>query len=173
MIHRILILAFMATPIPVVGQSPQARVVLERTPCFGLCPAYRLELRADGAVTFEGLNRYAKKTAIKQVGPSAVDSLAAYLDRAGFFSLSDSYTPGLAGCRQHATDHPSFRLTLIRGGRTKTIEYYYGCLGDTIADSPDSVMNALHHQTGVRALLTQMAAAVDSVAGASAWLTRP
>jgi hypothetical protein len=40
-------------------------------------------------------------------------------------------------------------------------------------ESPESVMKALHQPTGVRALIMRMAAAVDSVVGASTVPARP
>jgi hypothetical protein len=53
-----------------------------------------------------------------------VDSLVAYLDRAGFFALNSSYRPGAEGCKDQATDQPSAILSVTHGGRTKTVRYY-------------------------------------------------
>jgi hypothetical protein len=37
-------------------QSPSARLILERTACYGFCPDYTVEVRGDGMAIYEGRN---------------------------------------------------------------------------------------------------------------------
>jgi membrane dipeptidase len=93
-------------------------ITLERTMCFGTCPAYTVTLRGDGTVTYEG--REHTKVSGKQtwtIDPAAVKALAAEMQEAGFFELENEY-------RAMVTDHPTVYTTLKVGSRTKKIQDY-------------------------------------------------
>jgi hypothetical protein len=66
-------------------------LTLERTPCFGMCPAYRLTISGDGTMVWHGL---ANVTALGErhtrVAASRVVELSRALDRVRFFELDDS-----------------------------------------------------------------------------------
>ena len=100
-------------PAPVV-------VTLERTTCFGSCPAYTISIADDGTVKYEGRSyvRVAGARAWK-IEPSAVAALAREMEAAGYFDLKDRY-------RAPITDLPTVRTSLRLGGRSKSIEDYYG-----------------------------------------------
>ncbi len=101
---------------------------------------------------------------------STVAALVAYLDRAGFSGLNDSYTPGAEGCKDGWTDAPHATLSVTHGGRTKSVRYYYGCRDDPCLNG---ILEAPCHPTEVRTLFVGLAAHVDSVAGTTDWLAQP
>ena len=65
---------------------------LERGPCFGTCPVYKVTIERTGAVRFEG-KRFVADTGVSTgtVSPARVDSLLAELDREGYWQLADAY----------------------------------------------------------------------------------
>lgn len=129
-----------------------AHVTMERFPCFGTCPVYRVELAADGTVTFEG-HRFVEHTgsATAAIAPEAVATLLRSLEADGFFSLAERYTHGEKACGAYHTDAPRVVMTLQLDGRTRTVEHDHGC-----ADAP--------------AALRAMQERVDSVAGVARWV---
>ena len=124
---------------------------LERTVCFGFCPAYLVVLHADGAVRFENRNpRDSAFTAADTVSPDSVAALAAEAERIGFWSLP-SEIMGSEYCEHVATDHPGAIVNVWSSGRMKRVNDYHGCYNDRLSD------------------LRAFEARIDSVAGASRW----
>lgn len=98
-----------------VTETPRLLVAMERGPCFGACPVYRVEVFTDGRVRFEG-KRFVKvlepveaKLSAEQV--KAISQRLAALD----FKWAD-YTD------RNATDMPSVQLT----HETRTLTHYHG-----------------------------------------------
>lgn len=125
------------------------RITLERTRCFGSCPAYKVSIDGNGSVLFEG------ETYVAQVGarngtadPAAVLELYEQFRAADFLSLDDHYVADI-------TDNPTYTLTLETAGVRKTVVDYVGAK----AGMPDTV--------------TALEDAVDRVAGASKWIGPP
>jgi hypothetical protein len=93
-------------------------ITLQRTPCFGFCPSYKVSLREDGTVTYDGEQHV--KVAGRQtwkIDPAAVRALAKEMTDAGYFELQDEY-------RAMVTDHPTVYTSLAAGGRTKKVMNY-------------------------------------------------
>lgn len=141
--------------------QPQ-RIVLERTHCFGVCPAYRLTVEANGRVSYEGdgysdtfngrrLNPTLPKRANAHLSPTSVAAIFATYDEYWSRVLPNRYVPGQPTCLRAATDHPS--VTIIRDWPTRsdTVELYYGC-----ASRPER--------------LIRLAAAIDSLVQIQRWL---
>jgi hypothetical protein len=105
-----------------------AAVSLERAPCFGTCPVYRLTISRSGLVRFTGI-RYTAHVGdtTAQIPPARVDSLLAELREGGYFDLADAYEPGTEVCGRAATDNPSATTAVVLDGRRKEIRHYYGC----------------------------------------------
>ena len=117
-----LVLALVSAPAAAQDKDPAGpiRIQLERTACFGTCPAYRVEIREDGTVTYAGRDHVrVSGERTWTIDPEAVRGLAREMERAGFFEMKDSYTGGM-------TDLPTTYTTLTSGGRTKKIRDYYG-----------------------------------------------
>jgi membrane dipeptidase len=106
-----------ASPSTAPAQGP-ITITLERTICFGFCPAYRVTIRDDGTVTYEG-GQHVKigGTQTWKIDPAAVRALAKEMQDAGYFELQDEY-------RAMVTDHPTTYTSLAIGGRTKKIQNY-------------------------------------------------
>lgn len=100
---------------PVSPASPALLFSMERGPCFGACPVYRVEVFSDGLLRFKG-ERFVKVTeAVEEtLSPAQLAALTARLERADF-KWAD-YT------QRNATDLPTVRLT--HGARALT--HYHG-----------------------------------------------
>ncbi|MBD2724028.1 MULTISPECIES: DUF6438 domain-containing protein [Hymenobacter] len=90
---------------PVAAAKPAAEespvITFERTPCFGTCPAYRMQVFADGRVLYEG-RRGVPFVGQKELrlSKAAVDDLLRQAKEAHFDQFAEQYT-------QHTTDLPS------------------------------------------------------------------
>jgi hypothetical protein len=151
-------------PDTVTGSTP-ARVdsiVLERTVCFGFCPAYRLFLGPTGEVRFERLaqRETSADTARDTIPPAALDSLLGTARTIGFFDLPGEITPAnQAACPLAATDHPSAIVTIAVGDTVKRVNHYHGCHAERGMESGDAYP-----------ALTAFENAIDSAAGVARWL---
>lgn len=112
------------------GPAQGPVITLERTPCYGGCPIYRVELHADGAVRFVG-ERFTKVTgeATGRVPADSVKALMAAFEAAKFTTLPDTLTFGSPACPERITDLPSAIVTLTKDGRTKRVIHQGGCRG--------------------------------------------
>lgn len=132
---------------PPPTQGPVA-ITLERTVCFGFCPAYRVTITGDGRVTYVGERFVNVRGEQRATIPAAdVQRLLQRFDEVGFNNLRDEY-------RAQVSDLPTFTVTLERNGRRKTVVDY----GGTSAGMPESV----------RALQDE----IDRVANTAQWVRR-
>ncbi len=93
-------------------------ITVERTMCYGFCPAYRLSIYGDGRVVYEGLHYVrveGKRTTY--IPKSKVRELVAEFERIEFYEFDDHYVIG-------ATDLPSVLVSIDLEGRSKTIDMY-------------------------------------------------
>ncbi|MFO1187005.1 MAG: DUF6438 domain-containing protein [Alphaproteobacteria bacterium] len=95
-------------------------VSLTRTPCFGICPSYRVTLKGDGQVRYEG-DCFVDVKGVKDytVDAAAVEKLAKAFEAADFFNLQDEY-------RAQITDNPTQILSIRIGDRAKSLKDYAG-----------------------------------------------
>ena len=114
-------------------------ITLERTVCFGRCPAYRLSMTRSGSVAFvsrPGPPAPTAKSAVWQVAPSVFDSLYARAVRIGFFALPDTLLGDATYCTRRATDLPGATVTIDTHAGKKSVVDYHGCA----ADSPAAIV---------------------------------
>jgi uncharacterized protein DUF6438 len=103
-------------------------VSLERTPCYGSRPAYRVMVSGTGQVSYEGFSHVDRVgLATKQLDDEAIAQLIAALNEARVFSLRESYRSQLDGCPSVWTDNPSVIMEVSAAGRVKAINHYLGC----------------------------------------------
>jgi type IV pilus biogenesis protein CpaD/CtpE len=103
-------------------------ITLERTPCFGGCPVYRVAVSRSGAISYEGKAHVRRVgAATDQIQAERVEALLSELEAAGYFSFADHYTPAQPTCGRYSTDSPTAITTVRLNGRTKRIEHDYGC----------------------------------------------
>ncbi|UOQ99335.1 DUF6438 domain-containing protein [Hymenobacter sp. 5317J-9] len=90
---------------PVAATKPAAEetpvITFERTPCFGTCPAFTMQVFADGRVLYEGRHGvpFVGKKELK-ISPAAVTDLLRQAKESHFDQFAAQYT-------QHTTDLPS------------------------------------------------------------------
>lgn len=116
---------------------------LSRTACFGTCPVYTVQIRADGQVTFDGQDYVKHKgTSIGQITPAQVSQLVQQFATLDFFALRGRYGE-LGDCQVYATDSPSVDITLRFAGQEKTVGLYLGCVGNPEAQGIEQLGNLI------------------------------
>lgn len=102
---------------------------MERTTCYGTCPAYVLTIESDGRVLFEGKN-YTKNIGKAEsfLSKEKLSQLVVEIENVNFFSFKDSYTEESGNCPSSATDSPTVTISAKINGNEKTIKHYLGCL---------------------------------------------
>jgi hypothetical protein len=162
--RSILLLAALAAAAPYSGtihtaqpRSAPDSVVLERTVCYGTCPAYRLSLRRTGEVHFRSRNPGETLDTTDHVAPATLDSLFRRAVQDGFFALPDTVVRSPL-CPDVATDHPSLTLAFY-GPNPKRVFYYTGCY-----------LRSDHTTAAPLEALARLASAVDSATGARRWI---
>jgi hypothetical protein len=136
------------------GQSGSDVITLERTPCFGSCPVYKVTITSEGSVTFVG-DRFTKTmgTAKGKITPDAFRQLAAEFEKINYFSLPDRFEGGTPECPQVVTDMPGASTAIRFRGRSKGVYHYDGC-----------------GNSGVLKSLSALEDKIDQVAGTEKWV---
>jgi len=125
---------------------------LERGPCRGMCPVYRVEVYGDGRVHFDGKQHVGSLGAQTGVAPtSEVQALLRAIQSSEFSSVDTLFEMGSAGCGQYMADLPTSKLSAKLGMQMKTVHLDPGC------------------QNAPRFLRT-LEAQVDSVARTAQWI---
>jgi len=103
-------------------------ITLERTACFGSCPAYTVSVSRSGQVTYEGSAHVRQPgTATAQIPKQRVDALLVELERAGYFGFASRYAVSEPACGRYVADLPSAISSATLGERTQRIEHDHGC----------------------------------------------
>jgi hypothetical protein len=137
-------------------------IVLERTPCYGTCAAYRLTVTRSGVVMFLSRNRGdSSRAARDSITPDAVVQLVQAAERDDVFRLPAVIADDRALCADRATDHPTAIVGLFWSSRVQQITDYHGCF-----------LRSDHSTAAPLAALRQFEKAIDSVSGSARW-TRP
>ena len=120
-------------------------IAMERGPCFGRCPIYRVELTDSGKVVYEGrgfVTERGRREAM--IAPADVQALAQEIEAAGFFELRDNYPPA-------ATDNPTVVTTVTIDGRSKRVEH------DLSSSTAPAALETIYRR-------------IDEVAGVKQWV---
>ncbi len=106
-------------------------MTMERTVCYGSCPIYKLSIRSNGSVEYDGIDHVKIKGQAKsQISPQQVAQLVEAANAVNFFGLRDKYQRTEDGCKGVATDNPSVIISIKIGEREKTVDHYHGCLAE-------------------------------------------
>lgn len=103
------------TPQPKLNPNDSLFASIERTPCFGRCPIYKLEVYDGGYVEYMGkrfVDNVGKFHA--QVGQDKLEALRAKAKEIGYFDLEGEYPSQIA-------DFPSTITTIKIDGKRKRI----------------------------------------------------
>ena len=112
----------------VAPADPSLVASLDRGPCHGTCPVYRVELYGDGRVRFEGKQHVgAMGSRDGNTTTSAVQNFMRAVAATDFATADPSYVMGSAGCGSYATDLPMMTLSVKVGVRMKAVQYDIGC----------------------------------------------
>ena len=112
----------------VAAQAPVV-ITLERTTCFGTCPAYSVRITGDGHVHYEG------REFVRVVGPAdatiareSVAALVAEFERIGYARLNERYDSivNADGTRSFVTDLPTTTTSIRVGSELKRVVDYLG-----------------------------------------------
>lgn len=130
--------------------SPTLLASLERTICYGTCPAYRVSVFTDGRVEWEG-HHFVKVhgPATKKVTRAQLAALERAFKDNNFLNLGDGFD-----CSEW-TDHPSAQLSFSDGTTTKSINHYHGCRSKEGVDR-----------------LTALEKRFDEIVGTAQWIGR-
>ena len=125
-------------------------ITLERTPCYGICPAYTVTLHGNGAVEYFGKSRVDMPGSQKgSVDPRHVLDLLQTLKEIHFFELQERYF-------EDCSDLPTAIVTLREDGRFKQVSNYYGgCERKTSGPQVD---------------LAKLSGQIDAIAQSSRWV---
>jgi hypothetical protein len=108
------------------SQEPPV-ITLRRTPCYGICPAYTLEIFADGRVIYHG-ERFVSITGTREqeISAAAVSSLVDGFAGIHYFDLKDEYETKQYpdGTIEAITDQPTTYTSVRVGILVKSIRDY-------------------------------------------------
>jgi hypothetical protein len=108
--------------------SPADSIVLERSMCYGTCPAYRLRLSSRGEIRFESHNPGDEgRRAVDTVAAATFPTLVSRARSIGFFDLPSKIAGDSVLCHNFATDHATVVVTVFTKAETKRVEDYHGC----------------------------------------------
>lgn len=114
-----------APPRPAPADGFELR--MQRSACYGICPAYELVIHGNGEVDFRGRSHVAVSGV--QHGQADMQALAALRAQLAdpAFDLWGSYTRGKPGCGPWATDMPGVTIEAYVGDRWQRINHDLGC----------------------------------------------
>lgn len=95
-------------------------ITLERTPCMGFCPVYKVTLRSDGTAVYAGERDVPKiGKYIGEIGWESFSRLAEAARRHRFFEMRERYATDVM-------DADSVIVSVVRNGKRKTVTDYGG-----------------------------------------------
>jgi ankyrin repeat protein len=139
-------------PFPSGLTLARVQMKLERSACSDGCPAYSVEIRGDGTVTYHG-ERYVVVTGEHRdrISEAAVSEILDAFRKADYFSLKDEYSY-TTSCFSSDSHYPSFETSLSTDNVTKSLR---DCLG-------------LH--VGMPEAISDLEDTIDRVAGTEKWI---
>jgi len=136
----------LATPAPTPAAIPKDLLItLDRGPCMGRCPQYRVAITADGRVEFEGKSdtKVAGKASGK-ISENDLKELFAAFEKINYFDLKERYTDD--ACPEIATDMSSATTSFQSNGKQKTVFHYHGCVTKDTHQSYPPGLNLLENK---------------------------
>lgn len=106
-------------------------ISIERSGCYGTCPAYVMTVDAEGSYVWEG-RRYVKRLGVQRgrFDPKVFVRALKALQGVQYMKFRDSYVSReLDGCKEEWTDNPSVSIRIETTAGSKTIRHYLGCRG--------------------------------------------
>jgi Domain of unknown function (DUF6438) len=135
-------------PFPGIKDWNSLRIKLQRTVCYGTCPAYSIEIRGDGSVTYFGSSfTLITGTHHEQIPKNVVVDLVNQFRAADYFSLKDRY-------HWNVTDNPTYTTSIEFDGHKKEVIDYVG-LEDGMPEVVEALEKSIDDAVGVEKWLKQ------------------
>jgi len=103
---------------PTLGGATKADslvITLQRTPCFGTCKAYVINVYRSGYATFEGRSHVELEGMHHtRIGQDTIARILEDAERTGFYQFNDKYD-------RDVTDLPSSIMRLVANGKDKRV----------------------------------------------------
>jgi hypothetical protein len=101
-------------------------IQLERTQCFGTCPAYSVTIHGDGRVEYNGKS-HVKETGAREgrIETDKLRSLASEFAKTKFSEIVEDYSEKCRG--RVCTDFPTAITEFSIKGISHRVKHYYGC----------------------------------------------
>ena len=139
-------------------------LTLERTQCYGACPAYAVRILSTGYVQYEGLQFVrVQGHRTKQLTATQLKELETELRHIKLLDLRDSYVSQDDGCPVVWTDSPSAIITLRVGYQVKVVNHYFGCRERSKSDFGESYPPGLE----------RFESRIDEIVGTREWVVDP
>lgn len=98
---------------------PQPIFTLEKTPCYGTCPSYKVFVFDNDSLTYEGMRHVAKEGKLsKKLPKGTINQLVKKFREENFFKFQNRYT-------SNVSDFPTTYISFTDIGITKKIMDYY------------------------------------------------
>ncbi|UII27824.1 DUF6438 domain-containing protein [Fulvivirga maritima] len=95
-------------------------IKMEKTPCFGTCPEYSLEIFADNTAKLHAVQHLPLKGDYKaKISDSQLSALISAFEEGKFFEYEKEYTANIS-------DMPTTYLTFNHKGKVKKVKDYHG-----------------------------------------------
>ncbi|MBL3654947.1 DUF6438 domain-containing protein [Fulvivirga sediminis] len=95
-------------------------IKMEKTPCFGTCPVYTIEIFADNTAKLHAVQHLPLEgNYIAEMSDSQLNSLVSAFEGGEFFAYEKEYTANIS-------DMPTTYLTFNHNGRVKKVKDYHG-----------------------------------------------
>ena len=133
---------------PEIHDWNSLRITLSRSPCYGRCPTYEIEIHGDGTVVYDGKENVATKgRRTAKISHASMVELVDVFRKADYFSLNDRYVSGV-------TDNPVYLTSISYDGVSK------------------SVLDYLGRSAGMPSTVSDVETAIDRMSGAYKWIGR-
>lgn len=97
------------------GKADSLVISLQRTPCFGTCKAYVINVYRSGYATFEGRSHVELEGMHHtRIGQDTIARILEDAERTGFYQFNDKYD-------RDVTDLPSSIMRLVANGKDKRV----------------------------------------------------
>ena len=131
---------------PEIKDWTTLRITLQRTQCYGPCPAYSVEVKGTGEVTFVGnTNVLITRQHHAQLPKPSIEALLAAFRQADYFSLKDNYS-------MMVTDSPTYKTSIEFDGQKKSVRDHVGL------------------RVGMPEAVTNLEDSVDRIVGTQKWI---
>jgi len=104
-------------------------IQLERSPCFGSCPAYTVTIHGDGRVEYNGKSSVKEKGAREaRIEADKIKDLLSEFGKTKFWKITEDYSE--QKCKERVcTDMATAITEFTIKGQTHRVKHYYGCGG--------------------------------------------